>query len=327
MKNLVFLFTVAFFLTAANIPCRADDNSDVSIESDLVEILDSFDNKKGHDPYDTSALKQVYKASGTLVFFDNSNSTGQKPKIGMHSRSAPSHMMEKTLQKARKRFFGIKKDETSDAKNAPVFSDRRKIALSDIIDENAPRKRHLKVLGLQYNGEKTFAPIPPDTIIEVPFLKHIPYFFSRIEILGNGSLKVTETIERVVEPGENVTGIDRFFPKYYIDRTGKKHRTHLTVLEASVNNRPVEAKLLPDINGIRIALHSDTVLPAETNIFRITYLFPNKILQFKNSDETAPDFKELIWEITGNHWDTRSLNCNVWPWCGRRFLGACICRE
>ena len=309
MKTLFLFFAPLFFFIAGSAPSYAEEKPDVTIESELVSILDSFDDKKGQNPFDTSGLSQVYKASGTLIFFDNSNSIDRKPTIGRRVKTSPSHALRKTLQQARDRFFGIQKnDSAANKSNQPVFADKRKTFASDIIDENASNKKQsINLLKLEgYEGEKTVAPIPPDTVIEVPFLKHLPYFFSRIEILANGSLKVTETIERVVEPKEmNFKGIDRYFSKYYTDRTGVRHRIHLTVLEAAIDTVPVKVKILPDLNGIRIPLYSPTVLNPGTHIFSITYLFPNKIMQFKNNDENVqePDFKELIWEITGNYWD------------------------
>ena len=190
--------------------------------------------------------------------------------------------------------------------SAPVLSDRTRVSLNDLNIPQTPAQKTLKAYKLNYNGEKTLAAIPPDTLIEVPFLKHIPYFFSRIEILNNGMVKVTETIERVVEPEEtDFKGIDRYFSKYYVDRTGKRHRTNLTVLEASIDKQPASFNLFPDIDGIRVAIRSDKPQSPGAHAYSITYLFSNKISEFKNSTEEkdAPDFKELIWEVTGTHWD------------------------
>lgn len=300
-----FLFCFALIGTLL-INCSAgiaQEDADVTIDSDLVEILDSFDKKDGEDPYAVPKLSDILEAKGTVVFFDNTNSSGKKPTLGGNVKTKQSNVLQRTLERARRRLFGSS-EKQQQPEAAPVFSDRTREP-----DWFAPQTTDTikpRFLSLDYDGEKTVALIPPDTFIEVPYLKHIPYFFSRIEILGNGSIKVTETIERVVEPKEtDFRGIERYFPKYHSDRTGKQYRTDITVLEAFVDNAPIQAKLLPDTDGIKMTLHSDDPLKPGTHLYQTTYLLSNKIAEFKNNSENAeiPDFKELIWEVTGSHWD------------------------
>lgn len=300
------LFVFAFFgcfLNSFSVSLAQED-VDVTIDSDLVEILDSFDDREGHDPYSVPKLSDILEAKGTMVFFDNSNSTGKKPKLGGNIKTKQSNALNRILERARRRLFG-KKQEESEEKTAPVFSDRSRQE-PDFFAQQSSTQITPRFLSLDYDGEKTVALIPPATFIEVPYLKHIPYFFSRIEILANGSVKITETIERVVEPKEtDFMGLERYFPKYHTDRTGKKYRTDVTVLEASVDKNPIKARLMPDLNGIKINLHSEKPLDPGTHLYQITYLFSNKISEFKNSSAEAeiPDFKEFIWDVTGAHWD------------------------
>ena len=320
MRRFLFFPTSLIALLMSAVVCFADEDADISIESDLVEILDSFESKDGYNPNQTPKLSDILEASGTLVFFDNTNSTGRKPKINAPTRSNPSNMLQKVLGKARKRLLGASQDSNKKNPEEIVFSDRTRVRAEDLQGEELQaRQQELRFLSIKYDGPKTMAVIPPDAMIEVPFYKHIPYFFSRIEILGNGSLKVTETIERVVEKSEtDFTGIDRFFPKYFTDRIGKMHRTSLTVLEASVDNAPIQPSLFPVSKGIRVGLHKKKPLTAGTHLYRITYLFSNKITEFKNNAEDAetPAFKELIWEVTGRNWDipiTRAGAIMIFP--------------
>ena len=307
MRSFLSLLITATLLAVNTSYCYASEKDDITIESDLVKILNSFDSEKGHNPYAAPKLSDILEAKGTLVFFDNSHSSGKKPKIGGNiGSSSSSNVVSRTLNRARERLFGSKPEQKKESSANPVFIDRTKVNMSDLLGENAAKTVKPRYLKLDYDGEKTIALIPPSTVVEVPFLKHIPYFFSRIEILSNGSLKIKETIQRVVESGEtDFTGIDRYFSKYYTDRTGKKHRTSLTILEATEDNIPISAKLIPDGKNVRIALHSDKPKDSGTHQYSLTYLFSNKITEFKNNSEEAdsPDFKELIWEITGRHWD------------------------
>ncbi len=303
-----FLFCFAFFgAFLINCPAgRAQQDADLTIDSEMVEILNSFDKKEGENPYSVPKLSDILEAKGTLVFFDNTNSSGKKPTLGGNIKTKQSNALQRTLRNAKQRLFGRNKQQQQEQQEetAPVFSDRTR--QHDWFAEQAPKKTQPRFLSLDYKGEKTVALIPPETFIEVPYLKHIPYFFSRIEVLGNGSIKVTETIERVVEQNEtDFYGIERYFSKYHADRTGKRHRTSVTVLEAFLDNKPIQAKQTPDINGIKVSLHSDAPLNAGTHIYQVTYLFANKIAEFKNNAEGAQssDFKELIWDVTGSHWD------------------------
>ncbi|MBR4127053.1 MAG: DUF2207 domain-containing protein [Alphaproteobacteria bacterium] len=303
MRRLLFHSAIFFALIASHPLCfAAEEKNDITIDTDLVEILDSFDNSKKHNPHSTPKLSDILEAKGTLVFFDNSKSSGKKPKIG--KKASKSKTLKNTRANAKKR--QITSAAKQEPASAPVFSDRTRVSLNDLNIPQTPAKKTIKAYTLNYDGEKTLAAIPPDALIEVPFLKHIPYFFSRIEILNNGMVKVTETIERVVEPKEtDFKGIDRYFPKYYVDRTGKRHRTNLTVLEASIDKKPAFFNFFPDTDGIRIAIRSEKPQMPGTHVYSITYLFSNRISEFENSAEEndAPDFKELIWEVTGTHWD------------------------
>lgn len=270
-----------------------------SLDSDLVKILGTFDSKSSSDPNQIPTLDQILEAKGTLIFFDNSDTVGPNPELGNLIKTKKSNVLERTLERAKRKLLGNKELAPE---NDPVFSQLNR-AEPDFFNEQERGTSQPKILGLEYDGEKTIVSVPPDTYIEVPFLRHIPYFFSRIDILGNGSISVTETIQRVVEPNETeFYGIDRYYSKYHGDRLGNQYRTNLTIVEASVNGRNVEAKLLPSLYGIRLSVRENQPLPPGTHVYKINYLVSNKIADFKNSDPNAPDFKELIWSVTG-HWN------------------------
>lgn len=325
MRRLVFfVFAFACLLTAGTVRGRADDSKEFIVNNELVQILDSFDDKK-QNPNHVPSLSEILEARGTLVFFDNTNSSGKKPQLGGNIKTKASGALNRTLDRARRR---LSAQERKNAKKAAANSAKtRKLAAfvansakePDLTARERPADGQPRYYPLNYDGEKAVALIPPDTLVEVPFLKHIPYFFSRIEILGNGAIRVTETIERVVEPAESdFYGIERSFPKYHTDRTGKKHRTNLMLLEAFLNEKPIRAKLTPDLDGFKIDLRGAEPLPSGMYMFRFSYLLFNKIAEFENNAENAqtPTFKELIWDVTGIDWDipiTRAAAVVLFP--------------
>lgn len=326
MRYFVFAFAFVCILTAGTVRGRADDPKEFTVNNELVQILDSFDDKK-QNPNHVPSLSEILEARGTLVFFDNTNTSGKKSQLGGNVKTKASGALNRTLERARRR---LSAQERKNAKAAAANSAKTQRLAAFVANgakgqpdpaaaEQQPAGERARYYPLDYDGEKTVALIPPNTLVEVPFLKHIPYFFSRIEILGNGAIRVTETIERVVEPTENdFYGIERSFPKYHTDRTGKKHRTNLMLLESFLDEQPANARLTPDLDGFKIDLRGAEPLPSGTHQFRFSYLLFNKIAEFENNAENAqtPTFKELIWDVTGIDWDipiTRAAAVVLFP--------------
>ncbi len=310
-KNFLFCFALSLALVGAISPTAAQDDS---LSADLNRILDSFDTKKPRfDPNAPPPLKNVFDArGGTLVFFDNTQSSGITADIEGVKTNKNSGIIQNILDKAKARLLGR---QNRPAPKQEVFS-RMKPAQTPA--ETAPAApAGPRLMTLDYDGPKTLAAIPPDTYIEVPFVPHIPYFFSRVEVLANDTISVTETVQRVVAPDEtDITGFDRYFGKYHTDRAGNKHRTDITVLESAIDGVPVPAVLKPVANGVRLSLHQDEPLTAGVHVFTVTYLFADKIAEFENEKSDARAFKELIWNVTGQHWDipvTRAGATVIYP--------------
>ena len=158
------------------------------------------------------------------------------------------------------------------------------------------QKNRLKFFQSDFAGAKTLIRIPPDNLVEVPLADHIPYLFSRIEILGDGSVSVTETVQRVVSrKTDNFYGLNRYFPYTFKDRAGHAHKTKITLLTATHNNEPITPKLMPSLFGYRVSMEGDYPLPEGVHVYKWTYILANKVSDFV-------DFKELAYSITGNHW-------------------------
>lgn len=172
-----------------------------------------------------------------------------------------------------------------------------------------------KLYKLEYTGEKTVISMGNHTFIEVPFVKHIPYFFSRLEILSDNNVRVMETIQRVVEPNEkDFKGIRRVFPKFFEDRAGKKHRTQIQVLETGVDGRYIPYEIKPEGNDLVLELKDFNPLTPGVHIFSLTYINYHRIVEYP--DGNGGMFSELIWPVTGNAWDipvTRAAATVLYP--------------
>lgn len=306
MKRNFFLLFLAIVFISGTFPAVAAEGN---ISDDLNSILKTF---KGENEQRAPTLDELYPATGTLIFFGNQN---HPKKIKEEKKS--SNFIERTLERAKARLF---KREAEQERNAQQNFQKKfvnpKIKQEEDYQETQPQQT-IRLLGLDFDGPKTRVSIPPDAIIEVPFLTHIPYFFSRVEIYGDNSIGVTETIQRIVEENDikPVYGINRYFSKYHNDRMGRIHRTQMTVLEASIDGRPAEAKVLPTLFGIKVSVNSDTPLLPGNHVFTLTYLMPDKIAEF-HGDTNESSFKELIWSVTGEHWPmpiTRAAAVLIFP--------------
>ena len=126
--------------------------------------------EQGFDPHNAGGLDKVISARGTLVFFDNSHSTGQTPDLsGVFGKKKPN-IVRRTLEKAKARLFG-----SSAEQRQPTQADAPSLLQQQEIYASQPTGP--KLMTLDYTGAKTIAAIPPDTYVEVPFVRHIPYYF------------------------------------------------------------------------------------------------------------------------------------------------------
>lgn len=300
------LLAAVVCLACLSAPAAARNEGELS--DDLNNLLRTFDSQ-GRDR--APRLDELYDATGTLIFFDNSEAVGPQLSVEEVTGQKKKNFIQNTLDKARERLFHRENQQQRQDRFRRTFIDPRS---QETVRPNLPRGP--RFMALDYDGEKALVNIPPDTVIEVPFLNHIPYFFSRIEVYADGSIGVTETIQRVVEPGDDsFYGINRYFSKYHMDRAGHTHRSLPTVLEAFVDGRPVEAEIMPSSFGVRISVRDDFPLPPGVHVYNITYLFPDKIAEFKEQED-ADGFKELIWSVTGQHWNmpiTRAGTSIIFP--------------
>lgn len=309
-KNPAFIPAVLLAILAFSFPALADEGN---LSDDLNGIMGSFKDKKANEERGPT-LDELYPGTGTLIFFGSENDPRKMKKEG---KSRPD-FVQKTLDKAKARLFRREHDRKKNAKQD--FQKKfvnPKMRQETTAQQTPQTPAGPRLMGLDFDGPKTIVSVPPDAIVEVPFLDHIPYFFSRVETYGDGSIGVTETIQRIVEENtvKPVYGINRYFSKYQSDRTGKTFRTRPTVLEAMIDGRPAEVKIRPSLFGIRVTLESDTPLAPGNHLFMLNYLMPDKIADF-NAGTGEEAFKELIWSATGEHWDvpiTRAAAVLIFP--------------
>ena len=294
MRKILVLPIAFLVLTIFSFPASAQKES--SLSADLNRLLASFAKKKTVTADDIRKIPNFYEASGTMFFFDNSENTKKKVSPAEMKANMFKDMIRSRAEKKRADTTKQTYSRLKDMKTAG----RTDAAPAQPAAQTGPRMMRLT----NYDGPKIAAAIPPDTYVEVPFVSHYPYLFSRIDVLGNGSIKVTETVERVVAPDEtDFTGIDRSFSKYNLDRAGRKTRTSVIPLEAEIDQIPVEAKLTPLDDGIRLSVRQNGPMEPGVHLITYSYLFEDKIAAYTNAENAAESFKELVWNVTGANFD------------------------
>lgn len=141
---------------------------------------------------------------------------------------------------------------------------------------------------------------------------------SRVRVLENGSLDVTETLRVRVE-GERIRhGIYRDFPTDYAGPRGRAARVGFAVKSAERDGRPESWREERIPGGRRVYLGSkDTLVKRGTRVWVLRYVTDRQIGFFKEYDE-------IYWNVTGNGWlfPILSARAVVEPPAGAEILDA-----
>ena len=127
--------------------------------------------------------------------------------------------------------------------------------------------------------------------------EEITRFHAEVQVLPDGSLDVTETIDYQLGAGLTKRGIFRDFPLTSPTAQGNRAPVTFEVLSVTRNGRAEPYTLLRE-NGhtrVRIGL-PDVFLPAPSEqTYELRYRTEGQLRGF-------PDFDELYWNVTGHRW-------------------------
>jgi uncharacterized membrane protein YgcG len=121
-------------------------------------------------------------------------------------------------------------------------------------------------------------------------------YHSDVQLSGEGTLTVQETIRAVSADRQIRHGIYRDFPTRYKDRLGDQYWVGFDLIGATRDGAPEETRIENRSNGVRIYLGSPKyfVAPGE-HTYTITYTTDRQLGFFSDHDE-------LFWNVTGNGW-------------------------
>lgn len=139
--------------------------------------------------------------------------------------------------------------------------------------------------------------LPPfDEKVSVPPFEHIPYLFTRIEVLPDGLVKFDETIMVVANNQKLRYPLAKALPTYMVDRNGNGHKIEASLIGVTINDQPVAYKISE--RGGDTLIMPETVFPLESGVYKyvFSYVIDRQIARYDN-------FDELRWDVSGGNWN------------------------
>ncbi len=130
----------------------------------------------------------------------------------------------------------------------------------------------------------------------VPAMEHIPYLFSKIEILPDGVLHITDTIIVVANNKKVKTPLTRVFPKYAFDRENKRQKLDFNLASVTINGQEIDYQIEDQNNYVFFTPKENALLQPGVYEFSFDYTVDNQIFVYDN-------FDEFYWNVTGSSWN------------------------
>jgi uncharacterized membrane protein YgcG len=126
--------------------------------------------------------------------------------------------------------------------------------------------------------------------------ERIVSFDSHIQVLDDGTIKVTEEISVDCQQEKIRHGIYRDFPTRYQDRNGLNFKVGFDVVAVLRDGLVEDFRTETQSNGVRTYIgKKETLLPTGIHTFTITYKTNRQLGFFADHDE-------FYWNVTGNGW-------------------------
>lgn len=138
--------------------------------------------------------------------------------------------------------------------------------------------------------------LPNGTQTLVPAKEHIPYLFSKIEILPTGLIGINETITVIANGDKLKNGLSRAIPKYSTSRAGIRNKVDLTLLSVTVNGQEVPYKAEEAGDKIILTPKEEYTLAPGIYTYNFAYLLDRQLWYYDT-------FNEFYWDVTGSSWN------------------------
>ncbi len=290
MKKLLFTFLLCcisiFNVAGASVRPVANSETasavanNVPTSFDIPSPVDRFDNEADFKKYLIERLRSAVIMK-------------QDPNSGSYGGNATSVVEDKLPDEYKeKTFYEQVYEEAIKRATAKPDSD------SQILDPRILQPELWEKNPQSQSSSNTIAvALPPyDEKVLVPPYEHIPYLFTKIEVLPSGLLKIDETI-MVISNGQKLRyPLSKALPTHMVDRDGKGHKIDVSINEVTINGHPVDYKLIN--KGGNIVITPSTNIPLDAGIYKyeFSYVVDRQIAHYEK-------FDELNWDVSGGNWN------------------------
>lgn len=222
---------------------------------------------------------------------DSSISVEKSPEMIAAEQEAKKSTFQKIYDNAMNRIIG----PNDKPKSAPVYQYRPNA--TELQSQQTELEKQQKENWIRSNMDVIDITLPPNgekTL--VPAKEHIPYLFSRIELLPDGLTRFTDTITAVANGEKLKNGIIRAFPKYVTTRMGTKQKIDFNLLYVTLNGQEIDYKIMEHGDYLVIEPKDNIPLPNGVYDYEFSYLIDNQIFQYD-------EFDEFYWNLTGSAWN------------------------
>ena len=146
--------------------------------------------------------------------------------------------------------------------------------------------------------------LPNGTQTLVPAQEHIPYLFSKIEILPTGLIGINETIMVIANGDKLKNGLSRAIAKYSTSRSGVRNKIDLTLLSVTVNGQEVPYQAEEVGDKIILTPKEKYTLAPGIYTYNFTYLLDRHLWYYDT-------FNEFYWDVTGSSWNLVVANAGA----------------
>ena len=129
--------------------------------------------------------------------------------------------------------------------------------------------------------------------VRAPFVEHIPYFYSEIQVLANSGLFVQEEIQIVVTEKSADFVFSRYLPSKLSVPGGQILSVEPQMILAQLNDRDVSFSMQKGSEGYKITVGAGQKLSPGLHVYRLGYFVPDMV--FKKDGQDA-----LFWNVTGD---------------------------
>lgn len=129
--------------------------------------------------------------------------------------------------------------------------------------------------------------------VRAPFVEHIPYFYSEIQVLANSGLFVQEEIQIVVTKKAANFVFSRYLPTKLSVPDGKDLQVEPQMILAQLNDKEVPFSVTKEKEAYKITVGTGQKLSPGLHVYRLGYFVPNMIFEKNGRDA-------LFWNVTGD---------------------------